>query len=74
MRIAVFLVRLSGTTGLARSAVGPIRSHPPARAFLHDVMAEVVQAARAQGVPLPADYSAGQGAGAAAGSKAAENR
>jgi 2-dehydropantoate 2-reductase len=53
----VFIVGLSGTTSLARSAVGPIRSHPRARAFLHDVMAEVVQAARAQGVPLPAGYA-----------------
>jgi 2-dehydropantoate 2-reductase len=53
----VFLVGLSGTTSLARSTIGPIRSHPRARAFLHDVMEEVVQVALAQGVPLPADYA-----------------
>lgn len=53
----VFIVGLSGTTSLARSAVGPIRSHPRSRAFLHDVLAEVVNVARAQGVPLPADYA-----------------
>lgn len=53
----VFLVGLSGTTSLARSPIGPIRSHPRSRAFLHDVMAEVVQVARAEGVPLPADYA-----------------
>jgi 2-dehydropantoate 2-reductase len=53
----VFLVGVSGTTSLARSAIGPIRSHPRSRAFLHDVMEEVVQVARAQGVPLPADYA-----------------
>ena len=53
----VFLVGLSGTTSLARSEIGPIRSHPRSRAFLHDVMAEVVQVALAQGVPLPADYA-----------------
>ena len=53
----VFIVGLSGTTSLARSAVGPIRSQPRSRAFLHDVLAEVVQTARAQGVPLPADYA-----------------
>ena len=53
----VFLVGLSGTTSLARSAIGPIRSHPRSRAFLHDTMAEVVQVARAQGVPLPAGYA-----------------
>ncbi len=53
----VFLVGTSGTTSLARSAVGPIRSHPRSRAFLHDTMEEVVQVARAQGVPLPAGYA-----------------
>jgi 2-dehydropantoate 2-reductase len=53
----VFLVGLSGTTSLARSAIGPIRSHPRSRAFLHDVMEEVVQVAGAQGVPLPAGYA-----------------
>ena len=53
----VFLVGLSGTTSLARSAIGLIRSHPRSRAFLHDVMEEVVQVARAQGVPLPAGYA-----------------
>ena len=52
-----FLVGLSGTTSLARTSIGPIRSHPRTRAFLHDVMDEVVQVARAQGVPLPADYA-----------------
>jgi 2-dehydropantoate 2-reductase len=53
----VFLVGLSGTTSLARTSIGPIRSHPRSRAFLRDVMAEVVQVALAQGVPLPDDYA-----------------
>ena len=53
----VFLVGLSGTTSLARTPIGPIRSHPRSHAFLHDVMDEVVQVALAQGVPLPADYA-----------------
>ena len=53
----VFLVGLSGTTSLARSPIGPIRSHPRSRGFLRDVMAEVVQVAVAQGVPLPDDYA-----------------
>ena len=53
----VFLVGLSGTTSLARSPIGRIRSNPRSRAFLHDVMAEVVQVALAQGVSLPADYA-----------------
>ena len=34
----VFLVGLSGTTSVARSPIGPIRSNPRSRAFLHDVM------------------------------------
>jgi len=53
----VFLVGLSGTTCLARTAIGPIPSHPRSRAFLHDVMDEVVQIGRAHGVPLPAGYA-----------------
>ncbi|MGP4017761.1 2-dehydropantoate 2-reductase [Saccharopolyspora sp. 5N708] len=53
----VFLVGLSGTTCLARTPIGPIRDHAESRAFLHDVMDEVVQVARAQGVPLPKNYA-----------------
>lgn len=53
----VFLVGLSGTTSLARTPIGPIRSHPGSRAFLHDTMEEVVRVARAQGVQLPPDYA-----------------
>ncbi|GHH86461.1 2-dehydropantoate 2-reductase [Streptomyces sulfonofaciens] len=53
----VFLVGLSGTTTTARSPIGQIRSHPRSRAFLRNVMDEVVQVARAQGVPLPEDYA-----------------
>ena len=55
--LVLFGVKLWDTTSLARSAIGPIRSQPRSRAFLHDVLAEVVQTARAQGVPLPADYA-----------------
>ncbi|MBO0834038.1 MAG: ketopantoate reductase family protein [Actinobacteria bacterium] len=54
----VFLVGLSGTTSLARTAIGPVRDHPRSRAFLHDLMDEVVQVARMQGVPLPVGYAA----------------
>lgn len=53
----VFLVGLSGVTSLARTAIGPIRANPRSRAFLHDVMDEVVEVARASGVELPADYA-----------------
>lgn len=53
----VFLVGLSGTTSTARVPIGPIRGNQRSRAFLRDVMAEVVQVARAEGVPLPADFA-----------------
>lgn len=53
----VFLVGLSGTTSVARTPIGPIRGNERSRAFLHDVMNEVVQVARAEGVPIPADYA-----------------
>lgn len=53
----VFLVGLSGTTASIRQPIGPIRSHPATRAFLHDVMREVVAVGRAKGVALPADFA-----------------
>lgn len=54
----VFLAGLSGTTTTIRSPIGPIRSDPQTRAFLHDVMREVVAVGRAHGVDLPEDYAA----------------
>jgi 2-dehydropantoate 2-reductase len=53
----VFLVGLSGTTTTIRKPIGPIREAPQTRAFLLDVMREVVAVARAQGVDLPSDYA-----------------
>jgi 2-dehydropantoate 2-reductase len=53
----VFLVGLSGTTTAIRLPIGPIRSNPQTRAFLLDVMREVVAVGRAQGVALPEDYA-----------------
>ncbi|MFI5728867.1 ketopantoate reductase family protein [Kribbella sp. NPDC051587] len=53
----VFLVGLSGTTASTRTPIGPIRANPRSRAFLRDVMDEVVQVARAQGVAIPADFA-----------------
>lgn len=53
----VFLAGLSGTTASMRSRIGPIRSNPQTRAFLLDVMREVVAVGRAHGVDLPADYA-----------------
>ena len=51
----VFLVCLSGNTTSMRNTIGPIRSNPQTRAFLSDVMAEVIAVGRAHGVDLPED-------------------
>ena len=53
----VFLVGLSGTTTTIRQPIGPIRANPQTRAFLLDVMREVVAVGRAHGVALPEDYA-----------------
>lgn len=53
----VFLVGLSGTTTTIRKPIGPIRENPQTRAFLLDVMREVVAVGRAQGVDLAEDYA-----------------
>ena len=53
----VFLVGLSGTTSTIRKPVGPIRGNPQTRAFLRDVMNEVVAVGRAHGVDLAEDYA-----------------
>jgi 2-dehydropantoate 2-reductase len=53
----VFLVGLSGTTATMRVPIGPIRENPQTRAFLRDLMREVVAVARAHGVDLPQDYA-----------------
>jgi 2-dehydropantoate 2-reductase len=53
----VFLVGLSATTTTMRKTLGPIRSNAQTRAFLLDVMREVVAVGRAIGVALPADFA-----------------
>jgi 2-dehydropantoate 2-reductase len=53
----VFLVGLSATTTTMRRTLGPIRSHLRTRAFLLEVMREVVAVGRALGVALPEDYA-----------------
>ncbi len=53
----VFLVGLSGTTTTIRKSIGPIRENAQTRAFLLDVMREVVAVARGQGIDLPSDYA-----------------
>jgi 2-dehydropantoate 2-reductase len=53
----VFLVGLSGTTTTMRQTIGPIRELPQTRAFLLDVMREVVAVGRAHGVNLAPDFA-----------------
>ena len=53
----VFLVGLSGTSTTIRKPIGPIRENPQTRAFLLDVMREVVAVGRAHGVDLAEDYA-----------------
>jgi 2-dehydropantoate 2-reductase len=53
----VFLVGLSGTTTTIRKPIGPIRETAQSRAFLRDVMREVVEVGRAHGVDLSEDYA-----------------
>jgi len=53
----VFLVALSGATTTMRTTIGPIRANPQTRAFLLDVMREVVAVGRAHGIDLREDYA-----------------
>jgi 2-dehydropantoate 2-reductase len=53
----VFLVGLSATTATTRLPIGPVRECPQTRAFLLDLMREVVAVGRARGVALPEDYA-----------------
>ena len=53
----VFLVGLSGTTSSMRQPIGPIRANAQTRAFLHDVMREVVAVGRAKGVALSESFA-----------------
>lgn len=52
-----FLVGLSGTTATMRTTIGPVRENPQTRAFLLDLMREVVAVGRAHGVALPENYA-----------------
>ncbi len=51
-----FLVPMSACTAAMRSTIGPIRANPRTRAFLLDVMREVVAVGRALGVRLAEDF------------------
>ena len=52
-----FLVAVSACITSMRQPIGPLRGNPQTRAFLRDVMREVVAVGQAQGVPLPADFA-----------------
>lgn len=54
------LVALSGTTGAARSAIGPLRETDIGRDVFRTAMAEVIAVGRARGIPLPDDLMARQ--------------
>ncbi len=53
----VFVTGTSATTAPMRSTLGPIRANPRTRAFLLDVMREVVAVGRAHHVALPEDFA-----------------
>ena len=53
----VFLIGLSASTTSMRSRIGPIRANSQTRAFLLDIMREVVAVGRALGVALTEDYA-----------------
>jgi len=52
----VFLVAMSGATTSMRRTIGPIRENERTRAFLLDLMREVVAVGRASGVELNEDF------------------
>jgi 2-dehydropantoate 2-reductase len=53
----VFLVGLSATTATTRKPLGVVRENPQSRAFLLEIMREVVRVGRAHGVALAEDYA-----------------
>lgn len=53
----VFVVGTSATTTTMRQTIGPIRENSRTRAFLLEVMREVVAVGRAHGVPLADDFA-----------------
>jgi 2-dehydropantoate 2-reductase len=54
----VFIAALAASCGLARTPVGPLRDRPLGRRLLQRAVQEVVDVARARGIPLPADETA----------------
>jgi 2-dehydropantoate 2-reductase len=54
----VFIAALAASCGLARSPVGPLRDQPLGRRLLQRAVQEVVDVARARGIPLADDETA----------------
>jgi len=54
----VFIAALAASCGLSRTPVGPLREKPLGRRLLQRAVQEVVDVARARGIPLAADESA----------------
>ena len=54
----VFIAALAASCGLSRTPVGPLREKPLGRRLLQRAVQEVVDLARARGIPLAADESA----------------
>ena len=59
----VFIAAMAAACGLARSPVGPLRETPLGRRLIQRAVQEVLDVARASGIPLPAEES-GQVVGA----------
>lgn len=53
----VFIVGVSGATGLFRASIGPIRDDPETRRFLENLVAEAAAVGRALGISLPDDQA-----------------
>ena len=54
----VFIAALAASCGLVRTPVGPLRDRPLGRRLLQRAVQEVVDVARARGIPLAADETA----------------
>ena len=54
----VFITSMAAACGLARSAIGPVREAPLGRRLLQRAVQEVIDVAKARGIPLPAEEAA----------------
>jgi len=51
----VFITAMAAVCGLARTSIGPVRDAPGGRRLIQRAVTEVVDVARARGIPLPDD-------------------